>query len=386
MIVKMKRKVFIFGQGQQSFKLFRALLVAGGWHSEWLTSIDLNILESVTDEETELTCLVILDQPESQKFTLQESNLIVEFYKKGGSLLIASYGDQGQIGINHLVSSFGVQFNRDCLIRPNLYRHFHPKEAMIEDFVANRGLADSMKKYLTECAVHKTASEEIESLLREPTESGSADLKSLPASDRVESLKIIYPYGCSLSITNKKESAIVMTSSRWTIPSGRALCVFQAPDLVGKVSTTGRVVILGSVALMSDKFLNLENNQALVRSMMDYLQNDANFHINLSDARTTETTSNCSDMKPALDRLLDLPVSCLQECEPLPDDVSSLIDRRQFRIDGKMIPSIMRAHRDLNVELGCFGLIKPDLSNSYFDHKLDPATHEFIPTTTTQSQ
>lgn len=378
--MKMKKIFIIYSQladSSLSFGSFEALLEADNWQVEFLSSIGADILLSRVDERVnQVKCLAVLGQP---KFSSrQELSVILEFSRQGGSLLLASSSTDELAGarrsdaLNHLAAPFGVHFNRDSIIRPNLYRHFHPKEAMLEDFIANRGLADSMRKYrTTRDSIGTTTA--IENILR--------TAKHEDQSPEEELMRIIYPYGCSLRV-NKKEATVMMVSSKWALPSGRPICAFHTPAPTGETPRrVGRVVALGSAALVSDRFLDEEDNRPLARAIIDYLGLDKSFQINSSDARTANTGDE-KPVEPAIDRLVDLPVSCLQECEPLPDHRASLLDRRLFKISGNMIPFIVRAYTDLNVEPGPLTVVKPH-HDPGAGLNLEPATHGFLLATST---
>lgn len=379
----MKQIFILSSAAHSSYNSFASLLESDGWRVVAINSISPGALLWAAEarrqvQSSAVTCLAIL---EHFPLTGEELSEIHAFQKEGGSLLVAATSssrthdetqneqarqeDVGNSTMNHLVAPFGIQFNSDCIVRPNLYRLFHPKEAKLEaHFVVNRGLANSMKKY---SSLQSTSSPSIaiEKLLiggRQKEGDKSGDVR-----EDEEIASIIYPYGCSLRVEKRSSTAIMMVSPTCTIPAGRALCAFHVPAGLSQNSTdppeAGRVVVLGAAALISDKYIHEEQNRALIRALLDFIQ-DKDFVINTSDARTASAAYSKKQLTSALGQLVDMPISCLENFEPLPADKSHLFDRRLFAIDGRMIPAIARAYKDLNVDSGPLTVVKPPLDAS----------------------
>lgn len=329
------------------FLNLRKLLSDGGWRVKLVDdvrSLDGLVEQGASDRQLCLAILETLDRV----FSRQEIILIRDFATKFGSLLVAGseIGDKDTWGnLNKIISQFGVKFNSDCVVRPNLYKHFHPKDALLEDFVVNRGFDDVLRKHLTRGA---TASAQ-ETFLK------SKGIGSGP--------RIIYARGCTLSVS--KKSAIAMTSSRWVLPGNQAIC-----SLYRGSENKLKVVAIGSSSLFSDRFIDEEDNRALVKTILEFIE-DRNFPINLSDAKTIEIPE--CNMTPDIKSLAELPIYSFRKPEELPEDKSSLINRKLFKIDNSMLPKLLEAYRKLNVSRGPLTLIKPEISRVALE--LEPATH-----------
>lgn len=342
-------KVFIFWfkfSGQ--YDSLKSLLIEDGWQI-LVASSSLSLAE-FSGGQGKLACLAILN-PFNYVFSPMEVRHIYKFLACGNSLIIA--GGDNESGLNktnsnQILSPFGIKFNHDCVIRPNPYELYHPKDAQLEDFIANRGLADTLKKYTT----------------ARPSEDSLLKVQDGPVSSGP---RIIYSQGCTLTV-NTKLSTIMMTSSRWAIPSGLAICAFHRDD-----EKSSRLIALGSASLMSDSYIDAEDNKSLVRTLLEFITYK-NFPINISDAKTIEIPTN--NTTADVSRLIDTPISCLQESEPLPDDKSSLVDRKLFNLDNSMLPKITRAFHDLDVPHERLTLIKPKLDLHSLE--LEPATHGFL--------
>lgn len=348
-------KIFILwsrDSGENS--LFEEYLLHSGWQIRYLTDINLLIPYFVPDS-TKIICLCLLG-PNKCEFSAEDMLIFYKFYEAGNSLFIASscYEFSGdQTNLNILTSKFGIAFNKDCVIRPNAYEHYHPKEARLSDFIVNKGLIYSLKKFTKVQASGQSESKKQE-------DRGNSELQTNEPG-------ILYTKGCTLSVGHK--STIVMTSSDWALPVNQAICAFH------KHEARGRVVAIGSSSMFSNCYIDKEDNRAVLGVLLDFIV-DKKFSINLSDAKTIEIPQVVPT--PDIDRLIDIPISCLKATEPLPtrQNITSLIDRRLFNIDNSLLPSVIRAFREFGVQHVPLNLIKPTFEVKPLQFKL--ATHNFI--------
>lgn len=343
-------------QVKGSFRSLRDLLLTSKDKWQVLEIVDTNQLASYEKiVQKEVACFAILN-PTRYNFTSRELKQIWRIYALGCSLLVASGERDGDLdsgidtsNLNDVILPFGVKFNDDCVIRPNLYKQYHPRDAMLEDFSANRGVSDTMNRL----ALTKVASSSIAELY-----------------NRKLGPKIIYSKGCTLSILNKS-STIAMTSSQWAIPTRQPICTFyKSTSVQGK--PRARMIAFGSANLLTDHYINKEDNKCLVVTLLEFLKNP-DFPINLSDAKTIEIPEYF--VPPDADKLLDTPIGCLQECEPLPENKRKLLDLRLFNIDNRMSPLIGEAFEMFKMIREPLTLVKPELPFKYLS--FEPATHGF---------
>lgn len=347
----MIKVLMILTSNSNQYKALESLLNKEDWKVLFLATLDIKLLDerSKNTNEQELNCLAILN-PFNYSFSRLEQASISKFCHSGHSLIVAGGSNEDKTNksnLNSILKEFGVRFNYDCVIRPNPYRQYHPKEAQLEDSIVNRGLSDSIKKY---------------SRLHDD-DYGGLKIGELDNSGA----KILYANGCTIKVI-KKTSTIMMTSSKWALPSQQATCTFYKD-----FTNNCRVVVIGCAPLMSDDYIDKEDNKALIKALLDFIVHKE-FSINISDARTIEIPE--SSYTPNINELLDTPISCLQESQHLPEDKASLIDKKLFKIDNSNVPAIVRAFRDLNVSNKPLTLIKPNLESSPFE--LEPATHDFL--------
>lgn len=345
------RKLFlIWPKPTDRYERLCALLAKDGWRANNLDNINnlLDICQAA--KHNDVICLAVLN-PCTKYFNRSNLNLLHKFCDSGGKLLLAASGrddsapQEGSISRANLnaiaTARYSIQFNDDCIIRPNPYKLYHPKEAKLENFTTNRGLSDALKRYVNSRDKSTT------DLFNEPREAN-----------------LVYPHGCSIKVLDRRKATVMMTSSQWAIPSQQAICTFHSMSNDG--GRQSRVVAIGSSALFGDSYIAHEDNEAIVRCLFDFIS-DQNFSINISDARTVEIPDVPISTLPDFQRLIDVPVPCLQTTEELPEDKLTLIERKLFSIDTSDIPKILRAYQQLDVPRGPLTLIKPpalDLASS----------------------
>lgn len=345
----MDKLLLVLSSEQSQYKSLENLLNKDKWRVIFFRALDIKLLTDLTSgaNDGRTICLAVLD-PTNYQFSLQESKCIRKFCQLGNSLFVAGGSNEDKpisTNFNRILRKFDVRFNRDCVIRPNPFKQYHPREAPLEDFVANRSLGDSIKKYMENFEIENSKS-----------------LDSDSARPR-----ILYANGCTINVS-KKTSIIMMTSSKWALPNQQAICTFYKDS-----SNDCRVVVFGSASLMSDNYIHKEDNEALVKALFEFIVHK-DFTINISDARTIEIPKSLHT--PDINELIDTPISCLQESQHLPKDKASLIDKNLFKIDSSKVPDIARAFQDLNVSNKPLTLIKPNLESSPFE--FEPATHGFL--------
>lgn len=351
-------KVFLlWSREPESYSLLQNVLTNEGWQVV-LASED-ETLGRYVDDDDRLICLGLFSAS-----SLPSDQAFLKFCSSGNSAIIAAEGEGHDVRrLSNLASKFGVEFHEDCVIRPNPYKHYHPKDALLEDFIANRGLDEPLRKHIR---------------LRHDTEPSDDDDQASRAKLLlgIESgPRIVYARGCTLKLhanIHARTTTVMLTSSKWTVPNRQAICAFYRES-----NSNCRVIMLGSSQMMSDAYLRSEDNESLLKSLLDFIV-DKSFFINISDARTIEIPEPVYG--PDIERLVDTPIPCLQKPEALPDELdlqtTSLLDRRLFSVDSSLVPVIGRAYQDLMVPHEPLTLIKPNFLVKR--PALRPATHGFL--------
>lgn len=298
--------------------------------------------------------LVVLNSA-THIYTSAEISALDKFNAQGGAILVFHREDEDQLlqtNINSLLAPWSIRFDRNRIIRPNPYELYHPQEAvLVDDCIVNRGLMDAFERH----ANKKSAT--------------SVDLQDTSAhiGAILDSLKIVYANGCSLR--GNRDSVVMMTSSSWAIPNQQPICLFFQP----KSAEQGRLVAMGSSDLINNHYIDRESNKTLIKAILEYLERDKLFSINVGDARTVEIPD--LTYAPDINLLLRTPIGCLQGSQIIPKDPRQMVEKRLFNIDSRNLPTVIQAYQDLGVPKEALTLIKPKFERKFLD--LQPAVHGF---------
>lgn len=138
--------------------------------------------------------LIVFGCP-SAKFTHAELEMLRSYVFRGGSLLVlmsAGGESSADTNINYLLEEFGIAVNPDFVVRMAHYKYMHPKEVLISDGVANRGLLDA-----TGMVKNKRGNGMVDGLAGDH----SGRTQDAPGCEFDGSgLEFVYPFGATLSI------------------------------------------------------------------------------------------------------------------------------------------------------------------------------------------
>lgn len=277
---------------------------------------------------------------------------IGKYIKDGGRVLVtvSSHDDRMPTSnINEITQAYGVTINTDCVIRTNKFRTNHPKEVLIKNGVTNRGILEEKAKEMEKSELVTDVSKDI-FISSEKNESQSDDIQ------------ILYPYGATLTV--ERPSLVAMTSSKFAYPVNQAICSF----FIG-TNFASRLVVFGSTLFFHDNYISREENMLFAIVMLEFLVND-DFKLNIYDAKTAELDDYCRI--PDLNYLSELPLSCFQDSEPVPENVQSLVEEKLFATDNANLPQILAAYEHLEMPHEKLTLIRPEFKNPM--PKLKPAT------------
>jgi len=172
--------------------------------------------------------LLILPNP-NRKFTAAEYGELKSYVMTGGSLLILLSGmgeKESGSNINYFLEEFGISVNADCVIRPSFVKpYYHPKQVLIQS----------------------------EGVLSE-------DLCP-------RSTQFVYPNGASLNVI--RPAVPILSSSSVAVPVNRPIGAF-----FGGQFSPGKIAVVGSVEMFSDKWLNKEQNAQVADALINALTTD----------------------------------------------------------------------------------------------------------------
>jgi len=264
-------------------------------------------------------------------FTGPEFEVLKQYLSDGGNILLM-LGEGGEANfetnVNYLIEEYGISINSDSVLRTVYYKnprshnkYLHPKEAYVSTGVLNREV--------TRVAGVKNA------------EGSQAEAGSLA---------FVYPYGATLNV--QKPSVPIISTGHIAFPLNRPVGAVFSHN-----KGRGRLVVLGSVHLFHDDYLDKENNSAIMDFCMQWLTGADGVELNHIDAedpdvndyqQLPDTAALCSDVR-----------SCLQESEELPRDFTSMIDDSLFKFDTALIPEAVNLFEKLHVKKSNLTLIAP---------------------------
>ncbi|CAN8002155.1 unnamed protein product [Ixodes hexagonus] len=252
-----------------------------------------------------------------------------EFLSHGGRLLVL-LGEGGerrfQTNINFLLEEYGIVVNSDAVVRTVYHKYPHPKEALVSDGILNRAVSLA---------------------------AGKTNLGSDPPNDAL-ALSFMYPYGATLNVA--KPAVALLSTGSCAFPLARPICAIYQ----NQQGPSGRIIVLGSCHLLSDQYLDKEENSKIKDVLFQFLMNDE-VQLNAIDAGDPEVSDYGSI--PALGSLSEGPFSCLQEGEEPPADPTELFQQQLYSLDNSLLPSVIRAYQELNVPHEPLRLISPQFES-----------------------
>jgi intraflagellar transport protein 52 len=199
-------------------------------------------------------------------------------------------------------------------------------------------------------------------------------------------LKFVYPYGATLNVA--RPAVAVLSTGSVAFPLNRPVCALYTHTNASG-SPGGKLAVLGSVHIFSDKYIDKEDNDK-VRDVLFRFLTSSDIELNQIDADDPEVNFVCiscfyyafhichssyysceskihvflqiSDyiMVPDTARLAEKPRVCLQESvDEIPTDYTKLFNQRLFSINTGCVPAAIQAYQDLNVKHEPLRLITP---------------------------
>jgi len=292
-----------------------------------------------------------------EKFSAEEFTALKEYMDGGGAVMIL-LGEGGEskypTNVNYLLEEYGVMINPDAVVRTAFYKYHHPKECCINNGV----LCNDILRMVNANSASGKENKQGKGVNLEITKQASVD-DGLLASQ----LPFVYPYGATLSV--QKPAVPVLSSGPISYPLNRPLA---AACEVGK----GRLLVIGSVRIFDDDYLDFEMNSALFSHLMKWCTRQSDLDLTTGTYPELEEYHYIPDTRTLAEDLK----SCLQESEPLPRDFTQLFDSTLFGFDTSSIPEAVKLYADLCVKHEPLTLVPPQFETPM--PKLQPAV--FPPT------
>lgn len=237
-------------------------------------------------------------------------------------------------------SSYGIELNRDSVMRSVYYKYLHPKEV----YIAEGLLVPDMGR------------KKNDSLLSGSRRGQSnKPSKVSKASKEVEKLPFVFPYGVSLNVS--RPSRPLLSSGPISYPMNRPIAAVWESETVAEVgSQRGRLVVIGSADIFSDEWLDKEENGKLCDVLFSWLMGDLDLDMT-SDRQDSELWDYTH--VPHVEALAQTIKPCLQGLDELPKDFTKLFDHKMFSFDTNLIPETIKLYELLGVPHDPLTLIPP---------------------------
>eukprot|EP01086_Lenisia_limosa_P002681 TRINITY_DN16627_c0_g1_i1.p1 TRINITY_DN16627_c0_g1~~TRINITY_DN16627_c0_g1_i1.p1 ORF type:complete len:433 (-),score=78.84 TRINITY_DN16627_c0_g1_i1:30-1328(-) len=297
--------------------------------------------------------IFVIPAPQA-KFTLDEFEALKNFVHSGGSVFVSfEEGGETEAGtnINYFLEEFGVVSNNDSVIRTVYYKYHHPKEVHIANGVVNRDILRASGKHVPE-----------RGQLNE-----SIDIATIGADNETEdTLPFVFPHGCTLNAQNP--AVTILSTGPISYPANRPVATLS--DLTS--SGSGRVLTLGSTQIMTDSWIEKEDNSLLMQTLFKWLANSDEVTLNEIDAGDPDIADY--QFVPDVQALSNRLKACLHESEELPKDFRELFNNETFSFTTKHIPDAIALYDKLDIQKSPLTLIPPQ-----FETPLPPLQPAIFP-------
>mmetsp|Transcript_28767 Transcript_28767/g.81015 ORF Transcript_28767/g.81015 Transcript_28767/m.81015 type:complete len:501 (+) Transcript_28767:323-1825(+) len=291
--------------------------------------------EEFTAEAMSRAGIVVLGNPR-ERFSVTEFDALKQYLLRGGNLLVfASEGGETNAGtnINYLLEEFGISINNDCVVRTVHYKYLHPKEVHISDGVLNREVIAQVGK-------NKKGAASLDDITS----------RNLESNFNGTGLEFVYPHGTTLIV--QKPAVPLLSTGKIAYPMNRPLAAVW-----GGQKGAGKLVVMGSVHLFDDKWLDKEENSRLMDFTFKMLKPNSTITLHPRDADDPDISEfqHLPDTEALAERLR----ACLQEGQDLPRDWAGLFDTGLFKLHTDLVPEAVSLYTTLHVNKAPLSLISP---------------------------
>jgi intraflagellar transport protein 52 len=174
-------------------------------------------------------------------------------------------------------------------------------------------------------------------------------------SSKDQKFSLVYPYGSSLNV--QRPSIPLLSSGPISYPMNRPIAAMWESETVNNAGARrGRMVVLGSVEIFSDDWIDKDENSKLCDILMAWLLGEADI-----DMTSDRNDADISDYRPVpnIEALSQLIKPCLQGMDELPRDFTKLFDMTMHRFDMDLIPQAISLYESLGVPHEPLTLIPP---------------------------
>jgi intraflagellar transport protein 52 len=176
-----------------------------------------------------------------------------------------------------------------------------------------------------------------------------------PKAAKADKLVFVYPYGASLNV--QRPAIPILSSGSISYPMNRPVtAMWEAETVSGAGAQRGRLLVVGSVEIFGDDWLDKEENSKLCDLMFSWLLSEV--ELDMTSDRQDADLSDYSPV-PNVEGLSQALKPCLQGMDDLPRDFTKLFDMNMFKFDTDLIPQTKRVYEQLGVPHEPLTLIPP---------------------------
>ncbi|ORZ35362.1 hypothetical protein BCR44DRAFT_1414734 [Catenaria anguillulae PL171] len=280
----------------------------------------------------------------SNVFSSGEFSALKSYLDIGGSILYLS-SEGGEIAastnFNYLLEEFGMSVNSDVVARTSYSsKFFHPKEAVISEGILNR----EFTRLVSAAAPSQ-----------KPAQYSTADFQRGDNKSGFNSQgpSFVFPYGATLNV--QKPSIPIFSTGLMCYPVNRPV-----GGLYAHPNGKGKLAVVTSVDMLSDQYLDKEDNSRIVSVLIDWLTSDS---VQLNNIDANEPELGDYHYLPDMSSLASQPRVCLQDTEEIPKHFTRLFDTSLFSLDLSLVPSALQAMNDLRLKHEPLTLIAPQFES-----------------------
>lgn len=168
-------------------------------------------------------------------------------------------------------------------------------------------------------------------------------------------MPIVYPYGISLNVT--RPSRPLLSSGQVSYPMNRPIAAIWESETVAEVGgNRGRLIVLGSVEIFGDDWIDKEENSKLCDVLFSYLMND--IEIDMAADRHDSELWDYTRV-PHIESISQTIKPCLQGLDVLPKSFTKMFDNAMYGLDTNLIPEAIKLYETLGVPHDPLTLIPP---------------------------
>ena len=191
--------------------------------------------------------------------------------------LLAEGGEEKcETNVNFLLEQFGMSVCCDSVVRTVYHKYLHPKQVYIANGILHSEIAE--KKSVG--GKHKKSKHSKENH-RHHHKHQHRDYKlSQEEIDSHAGLTFVYPYGSSLNVN--RPSNPILSSGPISFPLNRPIggvYEVEKSQQSSEASQAGRVVLLGSVELFGDEYIDKEENGKMADVLIKYMMHEDNVNL-----------------------------------------------------------------------------------------------------------